>query len=58
MKIANNKTGLLPLNIRKRWAEYFKAYDMLHVFWSAKSATVALDGKRLSGYFEEESSLL
>jgi large subunit GTPase 1 len=28
------------------------------VFWSAKAATVTLDGKRLSEYFEEESSSL
>ncbi|KAK3140265.1 hypothetical protein QOZ80_5AG0398350 [Eleusine coracana subsp. coracana] len=53
-----NKADLLPLNIRKRWAEYFKAHGILHVFWSAKAATAVLEGKKLSGYSEEESTSL
>ncbi|GJN35537.1 hypothetical protein PR202_gb24324 [Eleusine coracana subsp. coracana] len=53
-----NKADLLPLNIRKKWAEYFKAHDILHVFWSAKAATAILEGKKLSGYSEEESTSL
>ena len=43
---------------RKRWAEYFKAHDILFVFWSAKAATATLEGKKLSGYSEEESASL
>ncbi|CAN6329935.1 unnamed protein product [Urochloa humidicola] len=53
-----NKADLLPLNIRKRWADYFKARDILYVFWSAKAATATLEGKNLSGYSEEESASL
>jgi len=43
---------------RKRWADYFKAHDILSVFWSAKAATATLEGKKLSGYSEEESASL
>ncbi|KQJ85744.1 GTPase LSG1-1 [Brachypodium distachyon] len=50
-----NKADLLPLNIRKRWADYFKEHNILHVFWSAKAATATLEGKMLSGYSEEDS---
>ncbi|KAG8092826.1 hypothetical protein GUJ93_ZPchr0012g20709 [Zizania palustris] len=50
-----NKADLLPLNIRKKWADYFKAHDILYVFWSAKVATATLEGKSLSGYSEEDS---
>uniref|UniRef100_A0A0A9CFJ6 CP-type G domain-containing protein n=1 Tax=Arundo donax TaxID=35708 RepID=A0A0A9CFJ6_ARUDO len=53
-----NKADLLPLNIRKKWAEYFEAHDILHVFWSAKAATAILEGKTLSGYSEEEAASL
>ncbi|PWZ52607.1 GTPase LSG1-2 [Zea mays] len=53
-----NKADLLPLNIRKRWADYFKAHDILYVFWSAKAATATLEGKKLSGYSEGESASL
>uniref|UniRef100_A0A0A9DZR0 Uncharacterized protein n=1 Tax=Arundo donax TaxID=35708 RepID=A0A0A9DZR0_ARUDO len=38
-----NKADLLPLNIRKRWAYYFKAHDILYVFWSVKAATATLE---------------
>ncbi|KAF7056658.1 hypothetical protein CFC21_064043 [Triticum aestivum] len=44
-----NKADLLPLNIRKIWADYFKEHDILHVFWSAKAATATLEGKMSSG---------
>ncbi|CAM0948764.1 unnamed protein product [Alopecurus aequalis] len=53
-----NKADLLPLNIRKRWADYFKEQDILHVFWSAKAATATLEGKTLSGHSEEASDSL
>uniref|UniRef100_A0ACD5W8W7 Uncharacterized protein n=2 Tax=Avena sativa TaxID=4498 RepID=A0ACD5W8W7_AVESA len=53
-----NKADLLPLNIRKRWADYFKEHDVFHVFWSAKAATAKLEGKIASGYSEEDSASL
>ncbi|KAI4988453.1 hypothetical protein ZWY2020_030083 [Hordeum vulgare] len=49
-----NKADLLPLNIRKIWADYFKEHNILHVFWSAKAATATLEGKMSSG--EEDSA--
>ncbi|KAF0914710.1 hypothetical protein E2562_031214 [Oryza meyeriana var. granulata] len=53
-----NKADLLPVNIRKKWAEYFEAHDILYVFWSAKAATATLEGKKLSGYSEEDFASL
>ncbi|KAM0910491.1 hypothetical protein ACQ4PT_014114 [Festuca glaucescens] len=50
-----NKADLLPLNVRRKWADYFKQHDILYLFWSAKAATAALEGKKLSGYSMEES---
>ncbi|XP_047048572.1 GTPase LSG1-1-like [Lolium rigidum] len=50
-----NKADLLPLNIRKRWADYFKKHDILHVFWSAKAATAKLEGKMSDGHSGEDS---
>ncbi|XP_019199238.1 PREDICTED: GTPase LSG1-2 [Ipomoea nil] len=43
-----NKADLLPLSIRKKWAEYFRLHGILFVFWSAKAATAALEGKKIS----------
>nr|GMD67352.1 GTPase LSG1-2 [Ipomoea batatas] len=43
-----NKADLLPLSIRKKWAEYFRLHGILFVFWSAKAATAALEGKKVS----------
>ncbi|KAM3271654.1 hypothetical protein ACQJBY_042077 [Aegilops geniculata] len=51
-----NKADLLPLNIRKIWADYFKEHDILHVFWSAKAATATLEGKMSSGKEDSASS--
>ncbi|KAF2940437.1 hypothetical protein DAI22_03g271700 [Oryza sativa Japonica Group] len=48
-----NKADLLPLNVRQRWAEYFKQHDILYLFWSAKAATADLEGKKLSSYSME-----
>uniref|UniRef100_A0A0D9Y1I6 CP-type G domain-containing protein n=1 Tax=Leersia perrieri TaxID=77586 RepID=A0A0D9Y1I6_9ORYZ len=53
-----NKADLLPMNIRKKWADYFKARDILYVFWSAKAATATLEGKQLGGYSEQDSASL
>uniref|UniRef100_A0A0D9VWW5 CP-type G domain-containing protein n=1 Tax=Leersia perrieri TaxID=77586 RepID=A0A0D9VWW5_9ORYZ len=49
-----NKADLLPLNVRQRWAEYFKQHDILYLFWSAKAATADLEGKKLSSYSMED----
>ncbi|KAK3205835.1 hypothetical protein Dsin_019881 [Dipteronia sinensis] len=43
-----NKADLLPFSVRKRWAKYFRDHEILFVFWSAKAASAALDGKTLS----------
>jgi large subunit GTPase 1 len=32
---------------REKWAEYFRAHDILFIFWSAKAATAVLEGKKL-----------
>ncbi|URE15628.1 Large subunit GTPase 1 [Musa troglodytarum] len=51
-----NKADLLPIAIRCKWAEYFNHHGILFVFWSAKAATAALEGKQLIGQFEEEKA--
>lgn len=43
-----NKADLLPFNIRQSWANYFHSHGILFVFWSAKAASAALEGKKLS----------
>ncbi|XP_078177866.1 GTPase LSG1-2-like [Carex rostrata] len=54
-----NKADLLPFNIRKKWAEYFDQHDILFLFWSAKAASAALEGKTLIQEPElQESELL
>ncbi|XP_028808348.1 GTPase LSG1-2-like [Neltuma alba] len=42
-----NKADLLSTPIREKWAEYFRAHDILFIFWSAKAASAALEGKKL-----------
>ncbi|XP_051120630.1 GTPase LSG1-2-like [Andrographis paniculata] len=42
-----NKADLLPHSVREKWAEYFRQHGILFVFWSAKAASAALDGKDL-----------
>ncbi|XP_054813908.1 GTPase LSG1-2 [Prosopis cineraria] len=42
-----NKADLLPTSTREKWAEYFQAHDILFIFWSAKAASAALEGKKL-----------
>ncbi|WOL08937.1 GTPase LSG1-2 [Canna indica] len=49
-----NKADLLPITIRRQWAEYFHHHGVLFVFWSAKAASAALEGKQLIGQFEQE----
>ncbi|POO01371.1 Circularly permuted (CP)-type guanine nucleotide-binding (G) protein [Trema orientale] len=43
-----NKADLLPYSVREKWAKYFHLHQILFVFWSAKAATAALEGKKLS----------
>ncbi|KAM7522634.1 hypothetical protein LguiA_012536 [Lonicera macranthoides] len=40
-----NKADLLPFDVRKKWAEYFRGQGILFLFWSAKAATAILEGK-------------
>ncbi|XP_075078000.1 GTPase LSG1-2 [Nicotiana tabacum] len=40
-----NKADLLPISIRKKWAEYFHKQGILFLFWSAKAASAAMEGK-------------
>ncbi|XP_075093266.1 GTPase LSG1-2 [Nicotiana tabacum] len=40
-----NKADLLPISIRKKWAEYFHKQRILFLFWSAKAASPAMEGK-------------
>ncbi|KHN21198.1 Large subunit GTPase 1 [Glycine soja] len=50
-----NKADLLPASIREKWAEYFRAHDILFIFWSAKAATAALEGKKLGSSWEDDN---
>ncbi|KAM1242447.1 hypothetical protein ACFX2G_034799 [Malus domestica] len=50
-----NKADLLPLSVREKWAQYFRSQDILFVFWSAKAATAATEGKSLSSPWTENS---
>ncbi|XP_057856480.1 GTPase LSG1-1 [Cryptomeria japonica] len=40
-----NKADLLPVYMRVKWAKYFHSQGILYVFWSAKAASYALEGK-------------
>ncbi|PIN01915.1 putative GTP-binding protein MMR1 [Handroanthus impetiginosus] len=43
-----NKADLLPFSLREKWAEYFHQQGILFIFWSAKAASAALEGVKLS----------
>lgn len=43
-----NKADLLPVSVREKWARYFRLHRILFLFWSAKAATDALEGKKLN----------
>ncbi|XP_073270502.1 GTPase LSG1-2-like [Primulina huaijiensis] len=43
-----NKADLLPFSVREKWARYFHENGILFLFWSAKAASAALEGKMLS----------
>ncbi|KAL6527911.1 GTPase LSG1-2 [Orobanche minor] len=46
-----NKADLLPYSVRDKWAKYFHQNGILFVFWSAKAASAALEGKNLNPSF-------
>ncbi|XP_020203425.1 GTPase LSG1-2 [Cajanus cajan] len=50
-----NKADLLPASIREKWAEYFRANDILFIFWSAKAATAALEGRKLGSSWVDDN---
>lgn len=50
-----NKADLLPASVREKWAEYFRAHDILFIFWSAKAATAALEGKKLGSSWDADN---
>ncbi|KAL6007217.1 hypothetical protein ACLOJK_032713 [Asimina triloba] len=51
-----NKADLLPSEVRQRWADYFHNHGILFLFWSAKAASAALEGKKLSSPWAQDSS--
>ncbi|KAL2540974.1 GTPase LSG1-2 [Abeliophyllum distichum] len=52
-----NKADLLPFSIRDKWANYFRKHGVLFLFWSAKAASAALEGKKLSFSDATQSNL-
>ncbi|KAL4611251.1 hypothetical protein ACB092_08G109700 [Castanea dentata] len=52
-----NKADLLPFSVREKWAEYFRLNNILFVFWSAKAASAALEGKNLSDPWMTQNTL-
>lgn len=46
----------LGFECRKRWAKYFKDHDILFVFWSAKAASAALEGKALGDAWRKQDT--
>ncbi|KAI4340517.1 hypothetical protein MLD38_025345 [Melastoma candidum] len=43
-----NKADLLPVSLREKWAEFFQNQGILFLFWSAKAATAALEGRKIA----------
>lgn len=41
---------------RERWAKYFRLHEILFIFWSAKAASAALEGKSLSGPWKTDNT--
>lgn len=52
-----NKADLLPFSVRERWAKYFRLHGILFIFWSAKAASAALEGKKLNVQWETQKPL-
>ncbi|KAL2331875.1 hypothetical protein Fmac_019456 [Flemingia macrophylla] len=42
-----NKADLLPASVREKWVEYFRAHNIIYIFWSAKAASETVEGKML-----------
>ncbi|TKY48698.1 GTPase LSG1-2 [Spatholobus suberectus] len=51
-----NKADLLPTSAREKWVEYFCAHNILYIFWSAKAASAAVEGKILWSPLEADDS--
>ncbi|XVF19604.1 hypothetical protein REPUB_Repub11eG0125300 [Reevesia pubescens] len=52
-----NKADLLPVSIREKWAIFFRFHKILFVFWSAKAASAALEGKLLADPRKTQNSM-
>ncbi|OMO91532.1 hypothetical protein CCACVL1_07085 [Corchorus capsularis] len=52
-----NKADLLPVSIREKWAKFFRLNKILFVFWSAKAASAALEGKMLTDPWKTQNSM-
>ncbi|XWS52781.1 hypothetical protein CRYUN_Cryun11dG0101800 [Craigia yunnanensis] len=52
-----NKADLLPVSIREKWANFFRFHKILFVFWSAKAASAALEGKMLTDPWKIQNSV-
>lgn len=51
-----NKADLLPSSVREKWARYFRLHEILFLFWSAKAASAALEGKKLRVQWEDQNT--
>lgn len=51
-----NKADLLPIELREKWAKFFHDNGILYLFWSAKAASAALEGKQLLGAEKQSTS--
>ncbi|XWS28496.1 hypothetical protein CRYUN_Cryun25bG0074700 [Craigia yunnanensis] len=52
-----NKADLLPVSIREKWANFFCFNKIFFVFWSAKAASAALEGKMLTDPWKTQNSM-
>ncbi|OVA17132.1 GTP binding domain [Macleaya cordata] len=51
-----NKADLLASTVREKWAKYFHDNGILFLFWSAKAACAAMEGKTLKGFEEQQNT--
>lgn len=51
-----NKADLLPVSVREKWAKFFHLHEILFVFWSAKAASAALEGKKLAAPWKTQNN--
>ncbi|PKI73351.1 hypothetical protein CRG98_006289 [Punica granatum] len=52
-----NKADLLPYSVRENWATFFQQHEILYLFWSAKAASAALEGKKLASPWRTQGNL-